>query len=667
MANQDLQETKDNREVISVDQFRQLLESGQEVIENYIIEGEEHEENTIKISRDAYSREWKNLLFLNHIEFKDLKTRPDFKIINCKFNSRCTFNNCRFQEKVALENNTINKFFIFRKSFFERELLINNLSIAKNIVKPNGLIINICVFDSSIRVNDSKFYGDIHINQCHIGEDIIIGLSNNQDNNHASSDNYKYPLFPYKNNTVFFNNLIINNSTIINNILLANIISSSICILDCFVHNNIEVVSSTVDVIEYSNEVENRRSKSLLLYESNINKELIIGPKATESIILNRHLKYSISRKYNAEQLRINKLLINQKVTSDLIITKEHNIEISILSFYGDIKSDVIIKISDLSLKGLTFEGVNNQGEIYLTNISYPVNMVKKQSEDDQATHSLSLIDTQLGDIFFNSFDFNSYPKIIIHNSGLSNINSIYKHIPAYMKLSKTVIKKFNSNIKLKHEKNKLVFFNGSSVIDNSFTMRNLIIDMIKDYVIKGAVYRPFITGLSFRKREVIYIIEPNTIAETYNQLFVAMKKQGNKTMEMKYYAAYQEWLRLDLKFKQEQWATRTALWLNKTTTNYGLNWGKGVAWIVGTWLVFYGLFALATWWYNGQPTDFLAKNDVWSSLFKFFLPTHRIDNIITSYPTKPAVAYAIDVLYRLVVGFLIYQTIAAFRRFGKR
>lgn len=157
-------------------------------------------------------------------------------------------------------------------------------------------------------------------------------------------------------------------------------------------------------------------------------------------------------------------------------------------------------------------------------------------------------------------------------------------------------------------------------------------------------------------------------LEEMYNQLFLAMKKQGNRTQEVKYYSEYLEWHRIN-KLKKAKvrgdWYTPLSLWLHKMSSSYGRNWARSFIFILIFGWVFYFAFAVS------HPSIDLGFEHLTLSNFKFhfryysefLLPTHKF----TYFPDNPGGWSPLwDVLGRIFIGFFIYQTVAAFRRFGK-
>ncbi|MEQ9298693.1 MAG: hypothetical protein RIF33_09030 [Cyclobacteriaceae bacterium] len=181
--------------------------------------------------------------------------------------------------------------------------------------------------------------------------------------------------------------------------------------------------------------------------------------------------------------------------------------------------------------------------------------------------------------------------------------------------------------------------------------------------------------------------INAQTLQENYSQLILAMQKQGNRIQELKYYAEYLEWHRkskLDQlrKHKSEgkswwwrvwtaDWYTPASLWLHKGSSSYGNNWVRAALIMLGAGLLWYVPYVLCL---PGIDVGcaYVNLNDLWISFSLFFgyfwsflLPTHKVSFIPGLEPGSASLFF--DFLGRVSVGFMLYQTIAAFRRFGKR
>lgn len=111
-------------------------------------------------------------------------------------------------------------------------------------------------------------------------------------------------------------------------------------------------------------------------------------------------------------------------------------------------------------------------------------------------------------------------------------------------------------------------------------------------------------------------------------------------------------------------------LMLNRISTNHGLNWGKGLLFTICIALVFYSLYIVIL---PSRPfklgwtswNSFLIATDATFEYFlRFFNITHELDFMSKYSPNS--ISYLIDFLGKIFIGYGIYQTIQAFRKYGK-
>ena len=98
-------------------------------------------------------------------------------------------------------------------------------------------------------------------------------------------------------------------------------------------------------------------------------------------------------------------------------------------------------------------------------------------------------------------------------------------------------------------------------------------------------------------------------------------------------------------------------LLFNEKTNNFGLNWWQPIKLIILSSIVFYSFFLFSL--------DVDNPHGYWKNIFEFINPTHSIGFIAKGKWT--AYSFSIDFIYRIVEGLLIYQTVVAFRKFGKK
>jgi len=104
-------------------------------------------------------------------------------------------------------------------------------------------------------------------------------------------------------------------------------------------------------------------------------------------------------------------------------------------------------------------------------------------------------------------------------------------------------------------------------------------------------------------------------------------------------------------------------LWLNKWSSNYGNNWLRAVGW---TLIVNTALFLLYCAALGFRPgIDIVKFFDLASYSFEFLNPLRKAD-FIKEVPNNAA-SRTIDYLSRIIMAYFVYQTIQAFRKYGKK
>jgi len=111
-------------------------------------------------------------------------------------------------------------------------------------------------------------------------------------------------------------------------------------------------------------------------------------------------------------------------------------------------------------------------------------------------------------------------------------------------------------------------------------------------------------------------------------------------------------------------------LLLNRISTNHGIDWGRGVLFSLSVMVFFYTIYIISlpnrgfSWGYTDwgsflEATDYVVKN------FFVFIAIFRDSSFIEG--TSPnSFSYFIDFIGRIFIGYGIYQTIQAFRKYGK-
>lgn len=157
-------------------------------------------------------------------------------------------------------------------------------------------------------------------------------------------------------------------------------------------------------------------------------------------------------------------------------------------------------------------------------------------------------------------------------------------------------------------------------------------------------------------------------------ETFRIIKSELQKTQDRVGYLYYQsqelnQYERTSLKWDKIflEWFM---LVLNRLSTNHGINWGRGIFFSFCVMVFFYTIYIITIpgrefhWGWKGFDS-FLTASDYVIKIFFLFIAIFRDFSFIEG--TEPnAFSYFIDFFGRIFIGYGIYQTIQAFRKYGK-
>lgn len=187
-----------------------------------------------------------------------------------------------------------------------------------------------------------------------------------------------------------------------------------------------------------------------------------------------------------------------------------------------------------------------------------------------------------------------------------------------------------------------------------------------------------FVSGDSIPIRNVHIIgTETNSIEEHqqkasfFNQFKKIFEAQGDIYHATQFQAKWADEQRNLLELihqKEKGWfnTTFSDLWilkLNKWSNLHGESWPRAFGWIVGLGLVFYLIYLLSIGrLFTPNEFDF----NLVGYYFEFLNPAHKF-NFINEGNTASGWNVFIDIAWRIIVAYLIYQFIAAFRKHTKK
>jgi hypothetical protein len=159
---------------------------------------------------------------------------------------------------------------------------------------------------------------------------------------------------------------------------------------------------------------------------------------------------------------------------------------------------------------------------------------------------------------------------------------------------------------------------------------------------------------------------------ELFLELKQTLEKRGNVFEAQKMKAVAQDFLikiESNNVLKSDFWNNKFILLLNRASNFHGLSVRNAFWWIIVFALFFHWLNVLS---FKSYSLGFNSWDEMWGIfnqtkryVFAIANPAHRVSSLapvseITGY------TYAFSFLSRIVVGYLYYQFVAAFRRFGK-
>ncbi len=270
-------------------------------------------------------------------------------------------------------------------------------------------------------------------------------------------------------------------------------------------------------------------------------------------------------------------------------------------------KAASTFSVNGISVNELIIEDMERKGQLILRDIE-GVKLDDKES-------IFRIKGSVLGSSLFTDIKFNSFGHILIDSSNVSEITTYGNYFPILESKSIKTSAKVTENEKYE-----------------SKTSLTLETDFSK-------------------------------ASEIYSQLQLAMKSQGNRHMELAYYASHMEAYRIALKESKQQKYTRFVLCLNKHTSEYGRNWFKAAIFTLLVGLIFFWTYVWATGMYSFS-FDQKELPYFFGKFWEFILPIHKVDFM---FENPSGWAITVDMISRIFLGILIYQTIAAFRSHGKR
>ena len=162
---------------------------------------------------------------------------------------------------------------------------------------------------------------------------------------------------------------------------------------------------------------------------------------------------------------------------------------------------------------------------------------------------------------------------------------------------------------------------------------------------------------------------------EVYRQLKHSLEKQGSKIDALKFKTLEMKEYKKELAIKKSSKSDRIILWLSQSN-NYGTNWLKPISIALGITLLAYILIIIGvsrklSFNFNFSEESFkLTFTELGThscTFFQLLNPTHYLNRVFPNPSYELGVfVYFIDYLLKIMLAYLIFQTITAFRKFIK-
>ena len=158
----------------------------------------------------------------------------------------------------------------------------------------------------------------------------------------------------------------------------------------------------------------------------------------------------------------------------------------------------------------------------------------------------------------------------------------------------------------------------------------------------------------------------------TFGQLATAFQKQGDNIRTLEFNSR-----ELDAHYKTISWFSsrffqKVSLWLNAVSNNFGRDWFRATIFSLGVGFVFFCLLLISTNMYRWGFPSFDSR--MLPAYLKFMNPLRffELEAMFNNTPAQEKIkltelSYLADFGGRIFIAYGYYQTIQAFRRFGRK
>lgn len=573
------------------------------MIENYFLKGYTIEEDLVLHKQD---------IIFKHYFFNTINIEGSIYIITRKKALKLYFSDVNVSDKLILEDSLISSLNLSGTKI-ENSLFLNFVDIKEKFSLANNSVIN-----GSILSSNSNVFGQFEIDNSEIKKNIEF-----QNNSEVSSFEIKNTELTGRINAdvLEFKSILINNSTLKNTLVFWN----------CDITNLFSV--------------HNSEFKDSLKFEA----------CAINHLYIKNSYLYNLWLSMSSDKLRGRKILSK---TTDSITIKDSAFENNLWI------EDPFISPGKVSVYGLKLQfGEKMKGCIRIGNINLGQLKLSGSNNSSEVTFDETKIDKVFVEDFSNFKTVSFFKLAPIHPSGDIRL-SIRKSNLGKTQFHYCDLAAYKENIEI--DQTSLVDIVPTGV--NWFKYKDLMNHENKQneyfWIKLGRGIRQLIFYSIYNsKLNDIEVVQYKKVRELFRQLKTVMERQANRiqALQFKQYEmqAYKEELKRTKRFYNRE---RIILWANQSN-NHGQNWLKPILLAIGF------SFILISFTTFSVYEDWWSLNTIWENIKHYprmMNPAFSLKSIFGESKNFSFGANLWALLQRISMSFFIYQTVVAFRKYGK-
>lgn len=346
----------------------------------------------------------------------------------------------------------------------------------------------------------------------------------------------------------------------------------------------------------------------------------------------------------------------------------------------GDFRKKILINESDAYQKDVK-GGAEN---IWIENSKFSEKLrINGGDILRQTVEKIKIISTKelIGDIAFNELSISD--EIFLEglnydaNIQFNNIDTRKLNLKMFSNYASVVFQDFNAN----HSDDSELYIHASNLGNTSFLSCNL--DSFKKVNIQNSVFMNVIStnvdwfspnklNTQIELKDRIYWKQ---LSENFRQLKCCMEGNQDRPQALKFKSYEMNAYRESLKISRKTWEDVTLLNLNRFSNKHGLSWFRGVIFTIILWQLCYSMFIMfkdgfAFPW-ESDCVCLLGEQNYWNGAFQYLWLPDGLDELSVLFQKDVMTISLIGGAFSFLIGKIaiaygIYQTISAFRKYGK-